>query len=81
MIGLYNAADLVAVWYRDMKAPITITPRDQLSTSERGASSSSDVVLNSQPRGKVVLSLASSDENEARPRQAMLTFTPACRGA
>ena len=26
LIGLYNAADLVAVWYRDMKAPITITP-------------------------------------------------------
>jgi len=29
LIGLYNAADLVAVWYRDMKAPITITPRDR----------------------------------------------------
>jgi len=29
LIGLYNAADLVAVWYRDVKAPITITPRDR----------------------------------------------------
>src|SRR5258705_2323031 len=29
LIGLYNAADVVAVWYRDMKAPITITPRDR----------------------------------------------------
>jgi hypothetical protein len=28
LIGLYNAVDLVAVWYRDLKAPITITPRD-----------------------------------------------------
>jgi len=27
LIGLYNAADLVVVWYRDMKAPITIPPR------------------------------------------------------
>jgi hypothetical protein len=36
LVGLDHAADLVAVWYWDVKAPITIAPRYRTGNAPTG---------------------------------------------
>ncbi|MEJ7604168.1 MAG: Calx-beta domain-containing protein [Kofleriaceae bacterium] len=67
----------IEVTNTDNDAPgATITPTEDLETTEGGDTAEFTVVLNTEPTGDVTVPVASSDLTEGTSEPAMLVFTP-----
>lgn len=70
--------ETVPVTNTDNDSPgATITPVDDLETTEAGGTDSFTVVLNTEPTADVTIPVASSDATEGTAEPAALVFTPA----
>jgi hypothetical protein len=66
----------VAVTNTDNDSPgATVTPVDDLETTEAGGTDSFTVVLNTEPTGDVTIPVATSDDTEGTVEPASLVFT------
>ncbi len=74
--GMLMAVDVAVQNIDDETAGFTVTPMMGLETTEAGGAAEFTFALNSEPTADVTITLSSSDDTEATPSPAELTFTP-----